>query len=236
MDEKKVIDVDFTEDSQETSSINGKPLYFSTSQVAQMLNLSDSAVRFYCTKFKDIIKPEMSGSHRKFSESDIEKLRYIKKLLKEDGLSMNQVLEYASEKDVKAIEKKIEKQEPLAMQALATAVAIEVGAQLEDYKLMIKEELLNEMKTQFKNQEDLIRQQEELQENRTEELKDFIAVSVREGVQEELKELKGKIDEREFDANERLKQISDKFSASLEEQKKLNEQKNRGLWSKLFGK
>jgi asparagine synthetase A len=113
--------------------------------------------------------------------------------------------------------------------ALATAIAIEIGGQLEDFKLMIKNELIEEVKSGFKNQE-------ASQDNRLEELKDFIAVSVREGVQDELSNLKAHVDNRELEARKRDEEMIDTLKKSMEEQKKLNEQKNKGFFSKLFNK
>jgi DNA-binding transcriptional MerR regulator len=170
----------------------------------------------------------MSGSHRRFKEDDIERLKYIKKLLREEGYSINQVIEFAGQDKVKA-ETQIEKREPLAMQALATAVAIEVGSQLEEYKLMIREELKEEIRNNFKAQEIL-------QENNKEELKDYIAVAI----QEQLGKISEHLDSREIEAKKRDEEKMDLLKKNMEEREKLaqelEKEKSKGFFGRLFGK
>lgn len=228
MDNNDTIDTDFNE-VKEDNIINGRKLYYSTSQVSQMISETDSTIRFWCSKFKDIIKIEMSGSHRKFSEDNIEKLKYIKRLLREDHFSINQVIEFAG-KDIPSNEIKIQNQEPMAMKALASAIMIEVGAELEDYKLMIKEDLIQEIKQGFIDQK-------KLQENDKVELRDFIAVAIQDNFDNKLTELKGIIDTKEMEATKRDTEMLDFMKKNMEDRKLINtESEKKGFFKKIFGK
>jgi len=219
MDEK-IIDVDYKEAKAE-DEINGKPLYFYTSQVASRLNETDSTVRFWCSKFKDILNIEMTGSHRRFKEEDIEKLKFIKKLLREDNFSIQQVQEYISVKDTSIVERQVEKQEPLAMQVLARAIAIEVGGDLEDFKLMVKNQLIDELR------------------NNKEEIKEYIAVSVSEEIENKLdsklSDLKTYFDTKELEAKSRDTEMLDLMKNNMEKRKE-ESQKDKGFFKKVFGK
>lgn len=83
-----------------TNDENFTPKFYNTSQTATKLNLTDSAVRFYCTKFKDFLNIEIEGNRRRFKKEDIEKLSYIKKLLDENGYTIKQVNEYLSKENI----------------------------------------------------------------------------------------------------------------------------------------
>ncbi len=216
MSKDDFIDVNFTE-SDTSNEIKGKPLYYTTGQVAIMLDITDSAVRYYCTKFKDMLNLEMSGSHRKFKDSDIEKLRYIKKLLKEDGLSVSQVQEYGSEKDISVIEDKISKQDPLALQSLATALTLEMSSQLEDFKLIMSKEL----------------------ESHKNMLKEMVTTTVDEVVTEKidikLNEFKSFLDAKELEAKNRDLEMIDLMKNNMEKRKEANlKEKKSGFLSKIF--
>jgi len=216
MSKDDFIDVNFTE-SDTSNEIKGKPLYYTTGQVAIMLDITDSAVRYYCTKFKDMLNLEMSGSHRKFKDSDIEKLRYIKKLLKEDGLSVSQVQEYGSEKDVSVIEDKISKQDPIALQSLATALTLEMSSQLEDFKLVMSKEL----------------------ESHKNMLKEMVTTTVDEVVTEKLdiklNEFKSFLDTKELEAKNRDLEMIDLMKNNMEKRKEANlKEKKSGFLSKIF--
>ena len=235
--DENIIDTDFNEVKEEfdnNNDINGKQLYFLTSQVAQIISETDSTVRFWATKFKSILKIEMSGSHRKFSRDNIEKLKYIKKLLREDHFSINQVMEFA-EKDIESTEIKIQESEPMAMQALASAIMIEVGAELEDYKLMIKKELIQEMKQGFLDQQNV-------QEINKQEFKDFIAATIQNNESKQLSDLKFQLDTmqtQESEAKDRDIEILDLLKLGMEDRVKASEinlSEKKGFFKNIFGK
>jgi DNA-binding transcriptional MerR regulator len=227
MNENNSFDNDFNDDNEE--HINGRPLYLSTSQVGQIIGETDSTIRFWCSKFKDILDVQMVGSHRKFSEENIEKLKYVKKLLRDEGYSINQVIEYAS-KDVKKAETQVQKKEPLGMQALATALSIQIASDLEEYKMQIRNELIQEIRSEFRDINESIKEQKQLQEIQQTELKEHIAVTMSKTLDSSLDE---KLDIKLQQTTKNITQsISEQFQTHMDEreaeyQKKMNEQLER---------
>jgi predicted AAA+ superfamily ATPase len=113
------------------------------------------------------------------------------------------------------METKIQNQEPMALQALATALTIEIGRQLEDYKTHMMEQFSQEMKT-------LIMKQLEFQEQQKE---DIIG---------EINRLKGLVENQELQAKERDEIMINTLKKRMEEHKE--EEKKEGFWSRLFHK
>jgi DNA-binding transcriptional MerR regulator len=240
--EQGAIDIEFKEDNY-TRFIRGKAIYFKTAEVAEQLStpeypVSDSTVRFWCTQFKEFLPIETVGRNRMFKDGDIEKLRYIKKLLYSDGLSIQQVKEFLQEVPIEEIENKALKQnEPLPMQALASALTLEIGVALEEFKEQIRQELINEIKASHK-------EQIELQKQNQQEIKETIALTIDEKLDskfdEKIDKLQSHIDQRELQAKERDQEIIDTLKQEMKERKKLNEQleqeKSKSWWNKIRGK
>jgi len=231
----ETIDVDYTKDEPLDKHINGKPLYLTTSQVSQILDETDSTLRFWCTKFKDILHIETSGTHRKFKEEDIEKLKYIKNLLRNEKYSIAQVSQYCSETDTSVMKKKVNEEDPIALTALASAMAIEIGSQLEEYKLQIKSELIAEIKQQFY-------EQNELQNQRQEETKEHITKTIENEIKDkfetQMDNIKSAIDNMEQTTIKNITEKEDALKQKMEERKlvQAESQKKKTLWSRITGK
>lgn len=79
------------------SKLSKERLYYSISEVGEILNINQSTIRYWEKQFP-ILRPKKKTrtSKRKFNNSDIHTIYYIKHLLKEKELSINsakQVLE-----------------------------------------------------------------------------------------------------------------------------------------------
>lgn len=62
---------------------------YTMGEVAQILGENTSAVRYWCNYFERFIKPQRNGKgNRLFHEEDIETLKQIKHLLKNEGLTL----------------------------------------------------------------------------------------------------------------------------------------------------
>jgi DNA-binding transcriptional MerR regulator len=62
--------------------------YFTIGEVAEMLNVAPSLIRFWEKEF-DVLKPEKTDKGtRKFSQKDIQNLRLIHHLVKEKGYTL----------------------------------------------------------------------------------------------------------------------------------------------------
>lgn len=223
-DSKHIVDVDFTED---VKYIKGKPLYCKTNEVAQLLGENPSTIRFWVACFNDFLNIETSGRIRMFKEADIEKLRYIQKLLREDNLTINQVKQYCSEEDMSLIESKFKDSEPIMIQSIATAISLEVANYLDGFKESLNKQIAEEI------QNSLIQQQMDLKIFQS-ELKESIEEKISKEIQSNMESIKGQINEMELKARERDLEIIDNLRKSMEEQKKLSEK--RGFFGRLFGK
>ncbi|MBN2789499.1 MAG: MerR family transcriptional regulator [Candidatus Delongbacteria bacterium] len=69
-------------------------LYYSISEVAEILDINQSTIRYWEKQFSEL-KPKKKNktAKRKFSNTDIQTLYQIKKLLKDDELSINSARE-----------------------------------------------------------------------------------------------------------------------------------------------
>jgi hypothetical protein len=162
-----------------------------------------------------------------FKEADIEKLRYIQKLLREDNLTINQVKQYCSEEDMSLIESKFKDSEPIMIQSIATAISLEVANYLDGFKESLNKQIAEEI------QNSLIQQQMDLKIFQS-ELKESIEEKISKEIQSNMESIKGQINEMELKARERDLEIIDNLRKSMEEQKKLSEKK--GFFGRLFGK
>ncbi|HDR5083760.1 TPA: MerR family transcriptional regulator [Bacillus anthracis] len=178
MDNKDYIkDVDFEEISENNSkekSIRGKALYYSTNQVATMLDEKDSKIRYYTKFFDDILKIEVSNTQRQYTEEDIEKLRFIIDL-KNEGMTLKQIKEYCQEVDFHNGEISVKESNPLAIQTLAKALMEEQTKQIENLKTELFEQLKEFIVSQNIEQSKVL-----------ENIKEEIAVTVDEVVGEKM--------------------------------------------------
>jgi DNA-binding transcriptional MerR regulator len=73
-------------------------LYYSIGEVAEMLDVPVSTVRFWDNEF-DILKPmKNKKGNRLFTQADLKNIRIIHHLLKEEGMTLNGVKKRLSEK------------------------------------------------------------------------------------------------------------------------------------------
>ena len=65
-----------------------KKLYFTIGEVSEKLNLNISQIRFWEKEFSQLKISKTAGGTRNYSHSDIDTLRLIHKLLKEQGYTL----------------------------------------------------------------------------------------------------------------------------------------------------
>ena len=85
--------------------------YITSGDVARILQIDDSTIRFYCNEFDDFIKVIKVKKRRYFKAEHIERLIYIKYLIKEKRLPLRLVKEFLQTEDgqnMKPIDKVIE--------------------------------------------------------------------------------------------------------------------------------
>jgi DNA-binding transcriptional MerR regulator len=135
-------------------NIRGKALYFSTSQVANILNIPDSRVRYYTNVFDDILHVEISNKQRRYTQSDIDKMKFIIEL-KEDGMTIKQIQEYCQEVDFQdSKEIQIKENNPLGIQAIAKALLEQQSILINEMKQDIINSVVNEVNKTLNIQND----------------------------------------------------------------------------------
>ena len=80
---------------------------YTMGEVAEMLGENTSAIRYWCNYFERFIKPQRNAKgNRLFHEEDIETLKQIKHLLKNEGLTLEGALARMGE-DRRTVEKRV---------------------------------------------------------------------------------------------------------------------------------
>lgn len=220
-------DVEYTEEQ----TIRGEILYYSTGQVAKILDIPDSKVRYYTTAFDDILHIEIINKQRKFTKADIDKMKFILEL-KNEGMSIKQIQEYCQEVDFDSENGiQIKESNPLSIQTLAKALLEEQERQLNIFK--------DDMSLKIQNIMDNV---VEMNVQNNEKLKEDIATTVDEVVSDKLDnkldELKSYIDQRELEYKTQDQEKMDMLRRSMEDTKKKNEELNskKSIWSRIFNK
>lgn len=226
MDNKEnIIDAEFTEDKS-IKYINGKPIYYSTGQVADILCENDSTIRYWCIQFNNILNIKTSGRNRQFTETDIEKLRYIQKLLRKDNFTIKQVQEIATEQQLDLIENNKVEQDKFMIQAIAKALTIEL-----DNKFQLIQDQLN-TSLELKLNEAKQKQSKEINQ-----LKLDLSNKIEENqklMESIIKEQNSKAEKRDIELVNSLKQVQEIAKRQYELHQKENE--NKGFFKRLFGK
>lgn len=201
--------------------IRGKVLYYTTSQVADILEIRDSKVRYYTNEFADLFDEGdiiISNTQRKYTQQAIDKLKYFNEL-KNEGLSLKQIKEYCQEIkwDKEGIQ--VPDSTPLPIQVISTAIREETNKDI----LALKEELLQSIRDIAKvNQEEMLKQ---------------VAITVDEVIADKLEEFKTdfiKQQQEEKDATIKTMEMVEKLQEKMNERKEENHKK--GFLNRLFNK
>lgn len=227
-------DVDYTEvnnninENNSEKIINGRILYYSTSQVASILNIPDSKVRYYTSSFDDILKIEVSNKQRRYKESDIDKLKFILSL-KEEGMTIKQIQDYCTEVDFdNSKDIQIKESNPLAIKTLARAIT-EVLLEEQDKKLnQLKEDIVNELISNNNNlNEQIAITVDEIVESKLNQNKDNIV----EDISQNINQLIDKQEKAFMDKdNERIKMIREHQAELKKQYDLLQQSKNKGFF------
>lgn len=210
--------------------IRGKALYYSTSQVANILNQSDSKIRYYTNVFDEILNIEISNKQRRYTEADIDKMRFLIEL-KDEGMTIKQIQEYCQQVDFEnSKEIQIKENNPLSIQSLAKALLEEQS------KLML--EMKNEL---IKCHMDMMEDLNNRLDIRDDRLKEDISITVDNVLSDKLDNFNSNINnkfesiEKELSVTKQMNEKIDHLREAMKERKEENEEiKNKSFWSKLF--
>jgi DNA-binding transcriptional MerR regulator len=223
-------DAEFEESNDTKKFIRGEAIYYSTSQVANILGVADSKIRYYTNQFDDILHIEISNKQRRYTEQDIDKLKFIVDL-KNQGLTIKQIQEYCQEVDVEHGLDNINEKNPLSIQTLAKALMEEQQHQLNEFKT----QMIEAMSLKLQEQIDVITKNNEINKA---EIVEQVALTVDSLIDEKLNNHIDLLEKRE---TEREAKMIKALRDSMEERKLRNESENqdkpkRSLLQRLLNK
>ena len=244
-DNTNYIDTNFMEISNKKTNdkiINGKPEYYSMGEVASLINESDSTIRFWCIKFKDILHIKRSGTHRKFTKQNIEQLKTIRYLLREKHYSINQVIEFASKPTTDKLTKDIKKDNPIILQMFSSIITNEIEKQLSLYKdnslielkNMFTDNIIPELQNKIiENITSNLEKQNELNIQNREELKKYI----KDTFANHTDEVKTILDNKELEATKKDNEIINLLKENMKKrQEEYEKEKDKSFFSRIFRK
>lgn len=205
------------------ANINREPLYYNCMQVAKILDEPDSKIRYWSKMFQPLLNIPISNNNRKYTKSNIENLMFIRKLLKEDGLTVKQAYDYCSQKGFDS-EIGLDTGNPLAVKTFIAGLTDEM-----DKKFI---EMQN---TTIKQQQDLINSLKIIIEENNKLLKDDIVNTVDIVVSDKMD---GYFDslQNELSVTHDLNSKMDNLKELMEQRKKESEELNqpKSFISKIF--
>ena len=215
-DNSEIVDVDFEDIAKH---INGEPLFYTATQVAEKVDEEVTTIRFWAKRFNHLL--DIEG--KKYKKTDIAKLLFIKKLRREDGLTIQQVDDYCSTKgfDIKDIENAIiDGSNPIAIQAFTRAVMTEVDKRID-----------NSLNAFFDRFKELYNQSLTIQQDINDKLQKEITTTIEGMIDEKLNESHNKyeckIDELEKQQTEKFAKLSEDVRKSLEERVEQGKEKKK---------
>lgn len=233
MNEDNIIDVDY-EDISNAEYINGKTVFYTTSQVAKQIGEKPEIVRSWCLKFEgeDILSIKTTeGAHRRFTAEDIKKLKEIKRMFRDQGLKLDQIKEYYTNNG-NYIEEAIENKKPTAIEMVDILVKREVEKMKAELIADISQELEFHMSTTM----DKINGLEGIIKDSSNQLNKEISITI----DEKINTIKESINNNSEESKERDLEITKLLKSNMElRQKELEfkeKQNKKGFFSKLFNK
>lgn len=231
-DDEIIVDAEFSESNSNLfndESINGKPLYYTCKQVAQIVGENESTIRYWAKAFEPILKIEVSNMVKKYTKTNIENLLFIRKLLKEDGLTVKQAFDYCSKKGFNSEEGLIDTGMPLAIKTFTKAVMVEMNKRFDT----IQEEMNKNNELQKESFSKIIKTMIEIEPN----LKDSLSQAIDQVMTDKMNDiddsLKNIKDELNFTKDELVTNLRDILNEKhkIEESNKANK---KGFFNRLF--
>lgn len=252
----------YDNDSNNTQDkvIRGKALYFSTSQVANVLNETDSKIRYYTNVFDDILHIEISNKQRRYTEADIDKLKFIIEL-KSEGMTIKQIQEYCQEvnfENTKEIQ--IKENNPLSVQTMAKALLEQQASLIEQMQnniILQQQQMIDSLQQIIIQNNESMRQELSLTVDETicernETLKQEVYQLISNRLNESSNNLNIKLEEQHQQIQDNFESLNNqnkerdvvlvdnllqKMNERKEENRKINEQQEKqSLFSRIFNR
>lgn len=191
-------------------------LRYSATQVSDMYNVPVSKVRYYMKVFEDILNLDYSNKMRRFTKDSLRKFDYIIKL-KDDGMTVQQILDYCENDNVFSEEALNTPDNPLTVEMLAKAISIQVESLMSDLKNQVIEEVvtkINETNSEFK--EDLITTIDEVVSEKLEVIDD-----IEKNISNKISQVEENLSKREDNLDLYFSEIKEKMESMEEKQDKI---------------
>lgn len=185
--DQDIIEVKFEEVNNENNKDKEMPIseltYYTTRQVAQIIDEPDSTVRYWSKTFNEHLEITYSNKNRAFTKQDISRLLQIKNL-KEKGMTLKQIDEYFLQNGFETEDGGLDPKNPLAIETFMATLTEEMNTKMKNFQKAITKEI---MATMLETQEKMLL----AQENTYEKFKEQIALTIDEAITDKLNEFKG---------------------------------------------
>lgn len=156
--EKDFTDVTFSScdsDLSNDKSFARSPIYYSCKQVSSIIGETESTIRFWCKSFENILNIEVVNTQRKYKKCDIENLLFIKKLLREDNMSIKQVTDYFRKHGIERYEGVINLEDPCEIKVIMRALEDKFDEKIEQmqHRILLKQQEMFETILESINQQ-----------------------------------------------------------------------------------
>lgn len=251
---KNIIDTEFEEIDNtliKDKDINKEPLYYSRTQVAKILEEKESTISYWSKEFQPILKLKIVNMNRKYTKKDVENLLFIKKLIREDGLMIKQVLDYCQKKGFNE-EGLLDTSNPLAVKTFVSAMTDEFDKKVSEMQNQIiiqQQEMIEQLKNLIiQNNQDVKKELSlTVDEVVTEKFNDLIKQSSKSftniGTQitEQTNKMQESLDKIATSQENRDIQISNNYKELLKQrreeiEKNKEQEEKQGFLSKIFNR
>ncbi|MGL5647855.1 MAG: helix-turn-helix domain-containing protein [Clostridium sp.] len=232
MDEKEnTIDAEFEEvkseqkDSAQDKNINiVEPTYYTTKQVAEIIEEPDSTVRYWSRYFEKHLEFIYSNKNRAYTKQDVNRLLQVSQL-KRRGMTLKQIEEYFLDDGFQDSNGELDLKNPLAMEVFMEALTKNIDDKMKQFQKQMTANILAMQKMMLASQGDM-----------QEEFKKQIAITIDEAVTDKMSEftgdLKGVVGELGDNVSEKVENSLKNVSSEFEKIDKVLES-NKELETKL---
>jgi DNA-binding transcriptional MerR regulator len=218
------------------------------SETAMEVGVEPSTIKYWCEEFSNFIRPARTpGGHRRFSDKDIQDLRYIRQLLHFQNLSIKQVKEMLNEAGTHQLEPEVQE----AVLAPGTPTNPAVAALAQEVSHYLERQMETAARKQLRAMEDALEQTaaavlddvRDLEAERLQHLSRLLedaagknSQQILEAVQE-LKRTPPELEEiKRMYAEAKDRWLTEEAKVRMEIQRlkhELNEVQNQSLWQRL---
>lgn len=202
-------------------------LLYNYVQAASFIKESDSTLRWWVQELDSVLDlPESDKGTKRFRKSDIEKLKQIKKLIREDGYSLSQVKElYKEEASNKSM---VQQSNTIELDKLVNALLNRFDSRINSLKEDMSEQNKQFIFKLLENQVELNSSISEQIANNNQSIVDSINNMKDDDLNKHFTDIKSEIDEIKESQNEQTE-----FAKFVLEQLKKQENHNKSWFKKL---